>query len=141
VIVDILIAVLLLVGSAFSLVAALGIVRLPDFYMRMHAATKASAFGLVLIFAGSALYFAEFLVLLEILLIVFFVYVTAPVAAHLIGRAAYHMDVPLWKETQVDELRDDMNTANREKRSDTGCLLPDVDGSRDHDAPPEGTGR
>ncbi len=102
---DILIAFLLLGGSAFALVAALGIVRLPDFYMRMHAATKASAFGLVLIFAGAALYFGDLLVLLEILLIVFFVYVTAPIAAHLIGRAAYHMNVPLWEETQVDELR------------------------------------
>ena len=102
---DILIAFLLLGGSAFALVAALGIIRLPDFYMRMHAATKASAFGLVLIFAGAALYFGDLLVLLEILLIVFFVYVTAPIAAHLIGRAAYHMNVPLWEETQVDELR------------------------------------
>ncbi|MDT8322918.1 MAG: monovalent cation/H(+) antiporter subunit G [Bacteroidota bacterium] len=101
---DILIAVLLLSGGAFSLIAALGIVRLPDFYMRMHAATKASAFGLVLIFGGGAIFFADILVTLEILLIIFFVYVTAPVAAHLIGRAAYHMNVPLWKETQVDEL-------------------------------------
>lgn len=103
-ILDIVIAVLLVSGSAFALIAALGIVRLPDFYMRMHAATKASAFGLVLIFLAGAMFFSDVLILLEILLIIFFVYVTAPVAGHLIGRAAYHMNVPLWEETQVDEL-------------------------------------
>lgn len=107
-IVDILTAVLLLSGSAFFLVAAIGIVRLPDLYMRMHAAAKASAFGAVLLLLGVALHFGDGWTLFEVIVIVFFIFITNPVAAHLIGRAGYHMNVALWQETQVDELRDTM---------------------------------
>jgi multicomponent Na+:H+ antiporter subunit G len=105
-ILNILIAIFLFSGALFFLVAAIGIVRLPDLYTRMHAAAKASAFGAVLMLAGTALHFRDLWTILEVVVIVVFLFITTPVATHLIGRAGYRMKVPIWKETRVDELRD-----------------------------------
>jgi len=121
-IIDILTAALLLSGSAFFLVAAIGIVRLPDLYMRMHAAAKASAFGAVLLLLGVALHFGDGWTLFEVIVIVFFIFITNPVAAHLIGRAGYRMNVFMWKETRVDELRDAMLAEmENEQSAETGA--------------------
>lgn len=128
-ILDILTAALLLAGSAFFLIAAIGIVRLPDLYMRMHAAAKASAFGAVLLLLGVALHFGDGWTLFEVFIIIIFLFITTPVATHLIGRAGYHMKVPMWKETQVDELheamlaemKDDTDEADS-RQSDKDCI-------------------
>ncbi len=116
---DILTAVLLLAGSAFFLVAAIGIVRLPDLYMRMHAAAKASAFGAVLLLLGVAVHFGDGWTLFEVIVIVLFIFITNPVAAHLIGRAGYRMRVPMWKETLVDELGEAMQGSKIDGNGET----------------------
>lgn len=95
---------LLLAGSLFMLLAAIGILRMPDLYMRMGTSTKASTLGLVCILTAVALHFMEIGVGARALATVFFVFLTAPVAAHMIGRAAYVVGVPLWNRTVVDEL-------------------------------------
>lgn len=97
-------AVLLLVGSAFSLVAAFGIVRMPDVYTRMHAATKAGVLGAGLVLLGAAAVTGSGAVLLRAVATIAFLVLTAPVASHLIARAALHAGTPLWDGTIRNEL-------------------------------------
>ena len=77
-------------------------------WCRMHAATKAGTLGAGLILAGAAFYFAEVGTMLKALLTIVFIYLTAPVAAHLIGRAAYRSGIRLYSGTWVDQLDEDM---------------------------------
>ena len=100
---------LLLAGSLFMLIAALGIVRLPDLLTRMHASTKGASLGVMLLMAGVALHFLEEVVFARTIAITFFVLMTAPVAAHAIGRAGYFVGIELWKGTLKDELRPNYN--------------------------------
>ena len=95
----------ILAGALFAFIASLGIVRLPDIMMRLHAATKAGSFGTSLLLIGAALAFQSLRVLVIAVLIVVFFYITAPVSAHLLGRAAYLSKSPLWPGTKTDELR------------------------------------
>ena len=83
------IAGIVLLGAAFVLISAIGVVRLPDALCRMHAATKAGAFGTALLLLGAALHFGTAEVMVKALLAILFFYVTAPIAGHLLGRAAY----------------------------------------------------
>jgi multicomponent Na+:H+ antiporter subunit G len=96
--------VLLVLGSLFSFVAALGMLRLPDTAIRMHAATKAGTLGAGLILIGEAFFYAELGITLRALAAITFLLLTAPVAAHLIGRAAYYSGIRLWRKTWIDEL-------------------------------------
>jgi multicomponent Na+:H+ antiporter subunit G len=101
---DIISALLLIAGGIFSFIASLGMLRLPDTIIRMHAATKAGALGAGLIFIAQAFYHFELSTTLRALAAVTFILLTAPVAAHLIGRAAYCSKVTLWEKTWIDEL-------------------------------------
>ena len=103
--IEILCAVFLLLGAAFTFVAALGIARFPDLFTRMHAASKAGTLGLGFMLAGAALAFPGVAVPLKALLVLLFIFLTAPVAGHMISRAAYLLKVPFWKGTVGDELR------------------------------------
>lgn len=87
--IDLLIAVLALAGSGFVLVAAIGVARLPDALCRLHAATKAGAFGTGLLLMAALLHFPTLEVAVKAALAVFFFYLTAPISGHLLGRAAY----------------------------------------------------
>ncbi len=78
-----------ILGCVFVFVAALGVYRFPDFYTRMHAATKAGAFGGANLAIAAALEFANVSTVIQAILIVAFFYITTPVASHLLGRAAY----------------------------------------------------
>lgn len=107
---EIITAVLLVLGSLFSFVAALGMLRLPDTVMRMHAATKAGTLGAGLILIGEAFFYAEFGITLRALAAITFLLLTAPVAAHLIGRAAYYSGIKLWQKTRIDQLAERYTT-------------------------------
>jgi multicomponent Na+:H+ antiporter subunit G len=99
--------VLLLVGATLVLLAAIGMVRMPDLFTRMQAATKASTLGLGCLLAGVAIQLADFPSLVRAISIGAFVMLTSPVSTHVIARAAYLTNVPLWKGTLVDEWRED----------------------------------
>lgn len=96
--------VLLLLGALFMLLAAIGVLRLPDVLMRMHSSTKSATMGVGLIMLGVALRFNDFAIGVRALATVIFMAATASVAAHMIGRAAYHSGVPLWEGTLGDEM-------------------------------------
>ena len=93
----------LLVGAAFTRIAALGIVRMQDVYLRMHAATKTGTLGLGLICVGAGIMAESWTARVEILLILVFMLVTAPIGAHLIGRAAFRAGVPFMDRTRFEE--------------------------------------
>ena len=102
---DVVTAVLWLAGSVFTLLAAVGVLRMPDVFTRMQASTKASTLGLGCLLIGSALQMGDFGSLIRAVSIGAFVLLTTPVAGHVIARAAYFADVPLWKGTVLDERR------------------------------------
>ncbi|MCK6538725.1 MAG: monovalent cation/H(+) antiporter subunit G [Anaerolineales bacterium] len=97
--------ILLLLGALFMFLASIGLVRMPDVLMRMHSTTKSNTLGVGLIMLGVALRFDDFAIAVRSLAIVIFLFSTAPVAAHMIGRAAYLSGVPLWDGTLSDEMR------------------------------------
>lgn len=87
--IDIISSVLLVAGALFALVAAIGVVRFPDVLTRMHAATKPQTFGLLLILLGLALRLDSLGDLTFIVVVIVFQLLTAPVAAHMVGRATF----------------------------------------------------
>jgi multicomponent Na+:H+ antiporter subunit G len=94
---DVISSVLILLGAALTAAAGIGIVRLPDVFTRMHAATKVGTLGSGLILAGAAVYFGDPSIVLRCVLIIFFLLLTAPIGAHMIGRAALRLGVPVWR--------------------------------------------
>lgn len=99
-------ALFLIAGTAFMLIASIGVVRMPDVMMRMHAATKAGVLGTGMLAVALMIHFPEVGVWTRAIALILFAILTAPVAAHMIGRAAYHSGVPMWEATVVDELRE-----------------------------------
>lgn len=102
---EILMNVLLFVGASFLLLASIGIIRMPDLYSRLQAAAKASTLGAGCVVIALALHFSDFEISIRALLVVGFLFLTTPVAAHVIARAAYFIGVPMWENTLMDELR------------------------------------
>ena len=93
---DVLVAVLLLVGLFFVLAGVVGIVRLPDFYARLHATSKCDTVGLALMVAAVAVHSRLPLMSFKLLLIIVFVALVNSTAAHAIGRAAYRSGLICW---------------------------------------------
>jgi multicomponent Na+:H+ antiporter subunit G len=94
----------IIVGAFFMFVAGLGLLRMPDIYMRLHTNTKSATFGVGFLLLGAAIHFGDFSLSVRALAIMIFLFATAPVAAHMLGRAAYISRAPLWKGTLGDEL-------------------------------------
>ena len=111
----------MIIGSVFIFIAALGILRLPDLYMRLSAATKASTLGIGFSLLALALHFNELGITSRALATIAFVAVSSPVAAHLIGRSAYHTGAPLWKGSKIDELKS-QKAGNMKSLTDDGVL-------------------
>lgn len=111
----ILIPVLLIAGSLFSLLAAMGVLRFPDIYTRMHAATKAPAFGILLLQTAAAIHFSTFYAVVISLMVIVFIFLTAPVASHIISRVAHLLGTPKWDKTVIDELENDPDVSIPEK--------------------------
>ena len=122
---DIITAFFLLAGGIFCFIASLGMLRLPDTIIRMHAATKAGALGAGLIFLAQIFYYSELSTTLRSIAAIIFLLLTAPVAAHLIGRAAYCSKVKLWEKTWIDELANICNWRRAEQKEYT-------DSKKDH---------
>ena len=97
--------ILMLFGTILMLISALGVVRMPDLYLRMSSSTKSSTIGVGTVLLATAVYFNELGIASRAIAVIFFLVLTAPVAAHMMGRAAYFNGVPLWDGTRYDELK------------------------------------
>jgi multicomponent K+:H+ antiporter subunit G len=92
---DALLAILVLVGAVFTLIGSLGLARLQDFYTRLHGPTKATTLGVGSLLIASAVYFSTQGdgVSLHEILVTIFLFITAPVSAHLLAKAALHLKI------------------------------------------------
>ncbi len=97
---------LLLLGCVFSLLAAVGLIRMPDLYTRMQSATKAGTLGVACTAAAAALHFKDTIASMDAIIVVIFFFLTAPVASHLIARASYTSGHKLWSQTVRDDYAD-----------------------------------
>jgi multicomponent Na+:H+ antiporter subunit G len=104
--IDWIISFFLVSGSMFMLIAAIGVVRLPDIYLRIHASTKAASLGALLMLIALSISLPTFIVIVESIMIVFFLFLTAPVGSHMIARVAHMMQVKQWDGTLIDELQE-----------------------------------
>lgn len=95
---------LLIIGALFALLAVIGILRLPDIYTRMHAASKAGAVGSGAVLVAIALVSFDGAVILRAIAGIVFFMLTAPISAHLLARAAYAAGYKPWDKTVLDEL-------------------------------------
>ncbi|TVP80850.1 MAG: monovalent cation/H(+) antiporter subunit G [Puniceicoccaceae bacterium] len=111
---SILVGIFLIVGAFFALVAGLGVTRFPDLYTRMHASTKAGAFGAALMLIAAAIHFGNLRAIFMALIIIVFFYLTTPIAAQTLGQAAYRRKVPFWSKTGRDLLAEDEAAAEKD---------------------------
>jgi multicomponent Na+:H+ antiporter subunit G len=104
---EIVATVFIVIGSIVCLFSAIGMLRFPDFYNRSHAASKNSALGVLGILSGTFLFFifTDEFISIRLLLGIFFVFLTAPVGAHMLFRSAYRTGVELWEKTSQDDLK------------------------------------
>lgn len=98
---DVIIAILVLGGSGFAFIAGLGVYNLSDVLNRMHASTKAGTLGSALALVGAAVYFNDSAVAVRAVAMILFLMLTAPIAAHMIGRAAFR----LRSSRDIDDVR------------------------------------
>lgn len=109
--------VCIFIGASFSLIASIGVATMPDLFTRMQTSTKSATFGVAFIFLAAAFYFSSSVdVVIRALVIALFVFATAPIAAHMIGRAAYSRKVPLWEGSVIDELDGNYDVATHTSR-------------------------
>lgn len=114
---DIIIAILATSGTLFVLLAAVGVIRMPDTYLRISVTTKAATLGIGLILGAAAIYFNDLSITSRVLAIILFILLTAPVGAHLIGRASYFIGVKMWDKSVIDDLKGKYKKSTHELRS------------------------
>lgn len=108
------IVLLLSIGVFFNLVAGLGLLRMPDLYMRVSATAKAGTLGVGCLLGAAAIHFGELGVSSRAVATIVFIFITAPVAGHMIGRAGYIAGVPLWEKNLTDQWRRDLDKETKE---------------------------
>ncbi|RRA96316.1 monovalent cation/H(+) antiporter subunit G [Paenimyroides viscosum] len=115
---DLLIMILSTLGAIFILIASFGIVKMPDFYSRLSITIKAATLGIGCILIAAVLYFSDFSVTTKALAIIFFLFITSPVAGFLISKVAYVTGTKLWDKSIMDELKDDLeeDVSNKPKK-------------------------
>lgn len=96
-------AVFLLTGAVFTLLAAAGVLRLPDVMLRMQASAKASTLGITCLLIGAAVQLPDLSSVIRLASIGAFVMLTAPLSAHIVARAALMRGAPLWDGMVVNE--------------------------------------
>ncbi len=100
---ELLVALLLLIGVLFMLIAAIGLVRMPDLFLRASASSKGATLGVAALMMAGALHFDDLSITSRAVAVIIFMMLTAPVAAHMIGRTAYHAGVPFWANTYLSD--------------------------------------
>lgn len=109
-----------IVGSSFAFLAALGVLRMPDVFTRMQASTKASTLGLGCLLIGAALQLGDLASIIRIVSIGAFTLLTTPVSAHVIARASYRAEIPLWDGTVLDERRETLEQQQTSGQPEVG---------------------
>lgn len=121
-VVELLVAALIVIGALFTLLGSFGLLRLRDFYSRLHSPTKATTLGVGSLLIASSIYFSRLddgLSLHEILVAVF-LFITAPVGAHLMAKAALHLRVRGESGLPAEDLLDGRDSEKRDPSAGRG---------------------
>lgn len=120
---EIISSIFLVTGALFMLISSIGLIRMPDFYIRNSASTKAVVLGVLLILLGVGIHYNDIMIFLEIFAILFFIFLIAPLAAHIMSRAAVINKVPFWEKTDLKDLEayqgGEKKSTNAEKKGDS----------------------
>ncbi|HET8885046.1 MAG TPA: monovalent cation/H(+) antiporter subunit G [Salinimicrobium sp.] len=117
--IDTIVGIVATLGALFVLFAAIGFVRMPDTYLRISVTTKAATLGIGLLMVATAIYFDEISITTKVLAIILFLFLTAPVSAHLIGRASYFIGIELWDKSVMDDLKGRYNKITHRLNSES----------------------
>jgi multicomponent Na+:H+ antiporter subunit G len=117
-------AVFLITGALFALLSAIGILKMPDVFTRMHASTKSGTLGVGCILIALAIYFNHLGITTRAFLIISFLVLTIPIGAHMIARAAYFTSEAMSRHTVLDEMRD---RCDLERHEISSCSTDDMD--------------
>jgi len=109
----------LISGLFFMLAGAIGVVRLPDCYHRLHAASKCSTLGLLGLVLAAMLHIGTLAVVTKGSAVILFAFVATPVGSHLLAKAAHRDKAPKWHGTLSDELAEDIAKADTDKQGET----------------------
>lgn len=121
---DVLTSFFMLAGAIFSFIAALGVFRMPDLFTRMQAAAKTSTLGVGCTIVSVAIHFSDAGVTTRAVLVILFLFLTAPVAAHMIARAGYISGLRLWDKSVADEMRGQYDLSTHELASERADSEP-----------------
>lgn len=116
---EILAAIFILSGVAFMMIASIGIIRFPDFYIRMSVVTKASTIGLGLLLTGVGIYFNTIETIIKTISISIFVVLSSPISSHVIAKAASLIRVPFWRQTNLKDYLEAKETPDDPKLKDS----------------------
>ena len=95
---DLIAGSLIILGGVFGVIGAVGLLRMPDVLIRMHSSTKIGTLFTGMVIAAAAVHFGNWSTSIRSVLIILFLLLTAPIATHMIARAAVSLGVPLWHE-------------------------------------------
>lgn len=95
---------LLVLGAFLTLTASIGMIRFPDLYTRMHAATKAGTLGITFMLIAASTFFHTLTVITESIILIGFIFTAAPIAAHLLARSAYKTNEHFYNPSNTNEL-------------------------------------
>ncbi|KTR05835.1 cation:proton antiporter [Aureimonas ureilytica] len=130
---NILAGIFVVMGAMFALVASIGILRLPDFYTRIHAASKAGTVGSVLALVALAIVSVQTAEVLRAIAAIVFFFLTAPISAHLLGKAAYSAGYRMWSGSVLDEMEEDLaSPPTAHARDQEGATWTDEPGGGTH---------
>ncbi len=115
---NIIIIILSTLGTIFAMLAAIGLIRMPDTYLRISVNTKAATLGVGLLLAAAAIYFGEIAISSRVLAIIIFIFLTAPIGGHLLGRTGYISGNKLCDQTHIDDLKGKYNKKTHELSSE-----------------------
>lgn len=132
---DIIVIIFISLGTLFVLLAAIGLLRMPDLFLRISVTTKAATLGVGLILIGMAVHFWKTSITTEAIAIIVFLLLTAPIGAHLIGRASYFVGVPLWKKSLLNDLKGKYNRETHQLNSSESKEKGQENSSEDTEEP------
>ncbi len=121
---DVITAALMIVGAFFMVMAGLGVLRMPDLFLRMSASSKASTLGSGALLLAVAVHFGSVGVTTRAVATIVFLLLTTPIAAHMLGRAGYFVGVKLVETTVIDELAGQYDLRSHRLRSKQPATAP-----------------
>lgn len=107
----------LIIGTLFILTAAIGLLKMPDVFLRMSASTIAATFGVASMLVAVAIHFGTVRITIHVIGIIVFLILTVPVGAHMMARASHIIGLPIWKKTIRNDLKGKYNPDSHGFRS------------------------